>query len=152
MLNQDYVLMGVILLKNPTITYVVVCLPSLPLVCSISSWGSWDGFATRETIQRFYAVVMIINLKNVTSLSQMSSMSEFWVQYDDESTSSDMQKISQALNMTPLIAHTDKVEREDIFAAPLNDAIYRAKVLKLLPRGMVQVRENYPYSRIILKS
>ncbi|KOB65905.1 putative ATP-dependent RNA helicase spindle-E, partial [Operophtera brumata] len=69
----------------------------------------------------------------------MVSMSEFWVQYDDESTASDMFKISTALNKEPLIAHTGNVECGDIVAAPLDDAIYRAKVLKLLPRGMLRV-------------
>lgn len=70
---------------------------------------------------------------------QLITVNKFWVQQEDDSTGSEMSRIHNALNGQPLIAHTGPVQPGDLFAAPYNNNLRRARVMKLLPRNMVQV-------------
>ncbi|KAL0869154.1 hypothetical protein ABMA27_007445 [Loxostege sticticalis] len=76
-------------------------------------------------------------------ISYKMSVSRFFVQYDDESTASELHQIQRALNGPHLLAYTGPVQPGDIFAGPRTDAsgtsIYRVQVKKILPREMVEV-------------
>ncbi|CAH0400477.1 unnamed protein product [Chilo suppressalis] len=76
-------------------------------------------------------------------ISYRISVSSFWVQYDDESTASDLMEIQMALSRVGLIAHTGPVQPGDMYAAPHTDARqtkpYRVRVQRVLPRDMVEV-------------
>ncbi|XP_026760545.2 probable ATP-dependent RNA helicase spindle-E [Galleria mellonella] len=76
-------------------------------------------------------------------ISHINCVSKFWAQYDDESTAIDLQQIQQALNHAPLIANTSDVVVGRMYAAPYTEpdgtALYRARVLSLLPRDMVEL-------------
>ncbi|CAG9789289.1 unnamed protein product [Diatraea saccharalis] len=76
-------------------------------------------------------------------ISHRISVSSFWVQYDDESTTSDLMQIRAALGGARLLAHTGPVCAGDVYAAPRADARptlpYRVRVHRMLPRDMVEV-------------
>lgn len=59
----------------------------------------------------------------------------FWVQYNDESTATDLRLIEEALNNHPLLAHTGDIAPGDVLAGPYQDAngtrMYRVRVQKL---------------------
>ncbi|XP_053613679.1 probable ATP-dependent RNA helicase spindle-E [Plodia interpunctella] len=76
-------------------------------------------------------------------ISHLYNVGKFWVQYDDESTASDLRQIHNALNNSKLLAHTSEIRPGDMFAAPYVDSsgtsMHRARVLKTLPRDMLEV-------------
>ncbi|KAI8425063.1 hypothetical protein MSG28_006931 [Choristoneura fumiferana] len=74
-------------------------------------------------------------------ISQFVNVGKFWVQYDEETVAGELQAIQSVLNRGKLLAHTGPIEPGDILAAPYSDDghVYRARVLRLLPRDQVEV-------------
>ncbi|XP_049877718.1 probable ATP-dependent RNA helicase spindle-E [Pectinophora gossypiella] len=76
-------------------------------------------------------------------ISEKITVGRFWVQYEDDSTTSELRQIQTSLNRAPLLAHTGPVCEGDLFAGPFVEAkgtrMHRVRVTKLLPRDMVEV-------------
>ncbi|CAK1553904.1 unnamed protein product [Leptosia nina] len=76
-------------------------------------------------------------------ISQIINVGKFWVQYDDESTASELRCIHNALNRKQLVQFTDTPSVDALVAAPYVDAngnvMYRAKVTQVLSRDMLEV-------------
>ncbi|KAM3962437.1 tudor domain containing 9 protein spindle E [Aphomia sociella] len=75
-------------------------------------------------------------------ICHIDTVSKFWVQYDDESTASDLNRIQRELNSGQLAPLND-TEAGKLCAAPYSStgdtALYRARVLTVLPRDMLEV-------------
>ncbi|XP_013171047.1 PREDICTED: probable ATP-dependent RNA helicase spindle-E [Papilio xuthus] len=76
-------------------------------------------------------------------LSQYISVSKFWVQYDDESTATELRQIEAALNRGTLLASAGGERAGVLRAAPYVSAagtsFYRARIVNTLPRDMLEV-------------
>ncbi|XP_060805355.1 probable ATP-dependent RNA helicase spindle-E [Amyelois transitella] len=76
-------------------------------------------------------------------ISHLYNVGKFWVQYDDESTKAELQKIHFELNQMKLLAYTGNICPGDMFAAPYVDSngtsMNRARILRILPRDMLEV-------------
>ncbi|KAI5643103.1 tudor domain-containing protein [Phthorimaea operculella] len=76
-------------------------------------------------------------------ITEKINVGRFWVQHGDESTANELRQIQAALNRTKLIANTGPVSVGEIYAGPFVGAqgttMHRVRVLRLLPRDMVEV-------------
>ncbi|XP_048486162.1 probable ATP-dependent RNA helicase spindle-E [Plutella xylostella] len=78
------------------------------------------------------------------TISHFIDVGRFYVQYDDASTSSDVQCVLHELNSQRLLAFTGEVAPGGVYAAPYHDqkrasTHYRVTVMKVLPDSMVWV-------------
>ncbi|CAG9134009.1 unnamed protein product [Plutella xylostella] len=76
------------------------------------------------------------------TISHFIDVGRFYVQYDDASTSSDVQCVLHELNSQRLLAFTGEVAPGGVYAAPYHDqkrasTHYRVTVMKVLPDSMV---------------
>nr|XP_026494263.1 probable ATP-dependent RNA helicase spindle-E [Vanessa tameamea] len=76
-------------------------------------------------------------------ISQIIDVGKFWVQYDDESTASELRQIQTTLNRKQLLACAGHAHLDALVAAPYADAsgtqLFRARVTVLLPKDMLEV-------------
>ncbi|KAJ2944742.1 hypothetical protein O0L34_g1630 [Tuta absoluta] len=76
-------------------------------------------------------------------ITEKINVGRFWVQHGDESTASELRQIQAALNRSKLIANTGAVAAGELYAGPFVDTqgttMHRVRVLRLLPRDMVEV-------------
>lgn len=76
-------------------------------------------------------------------ISQLVNVSNFWVQYAEESTDQELHSVQRALNSSALMTYTGTVNKGMLLAAPYTDAtataMYRVRVINLLPRDMFEV-------------
>ncbi|XP_039757557.1 probable ATP-dependent RNA helicase spindle-E [Pararge aegeria] len=76
-------------------------------------------------------------------ISQLVNIGRFWVQYADDSTSSELRLIQTSLNRKPLLSYTSAVAVDALVAAPYSDAngtlLFRARITRLLPNSMMEV-------------
>lgn len=80
---------------------------------------------------------------NMKKYLQFINVGNFWVQYADESTASELRQIQNKLNRKPLAPNTASPVVDMLVAAPYADAtgtkMYRARITRIISNEMLEV-------------